>query len=407
MPRTAKRLTTVKVNGLRKAGLFADGDGLYLQITPTGSKSWVFRYKSNGRARDMGLGPISAVNLAQAREKAAECRRQRSEGKDPLEARKAAVAGARAAEAQRTTFREAAEQLLAAHEAGWRNARHRQQWRNSLATYVHPVIGDISVAAVDKALVLKILEPLWRTKPETASRVRGRIERVLVAAKARGQRDGENPARWRGHLDAILPRRSKVQVVQHYPALPYRELPTFMNELRERQGITPRALEFTILTVARTGAAIGTRWAEIDLSEATWTVPASRMKGGKVHVVALSKRAVAILCELSQARIGEFVFPGIKPRHPLSSMAMLMLLRDMRSGLTVHGFRSSFKDWCAEQTSFPNFLSEAALAHVVADKVEAAYRRTDLLERRRELMEAWARFCALGAGKVIPIRRPV
>ena len=253
MPRIAKRLTTVKVNALRKPGLFADGDGLYLQITPTGSKSWVFRYKSNGRARDMGLGPISAVNLAQARQKAAECRQQRSAGKDPLEHVRPPVADARAAVAQRTTFREAAEQLLAAHELGWRNPKHRQQWRNSLANYAYPVIGDISVAAVDKALVLKILEPLWRSKPETATRVRGRIERVLDAAKARGQRDGENPARWRGHLDAVLPRRSKVQTVKHHPALPYKELPAFMSELRERQGLTARALEFTILTIARTG----------------------------------------------------------------------------------------------------------------------------------------------------------
>ncbi len=349
----------------------------------------------------MGLGPISAVNLAQARDKAAECRRQRSEGKDPIEERKAAIAAARAADAQRTTFREAAEQMITAHEAGWRNPKHRQQWRNTLEAYVYPVIGDVSVAAVDKALVLKILEPLWRAKPETASRIRGRIERVLDAAKARGQRDGENPARWRGHLDAALPKRSKVQVVKHHPALPYKELPAFMSELREREGVTPLALEFTILTVARSGEAIGTRSAEIDYEDATWTVPASRMKGGKAHVVALSKRAVAILRELEKTRTGEFVFPGIKPRRPISDMTMLMLLRELRPGLTVHGFRSSFKDWCAEQTSFPNFLSEAALAHVVADKVEAAYRRSDLLERRRKLMEQWATYC----GKVVPLRR--
>ena len=403
MPRAAKRLTTVNVNALREPGLFADGDGLYLQITPTGAKSWVYRYKSNGRARDMGLGPVSAVSLARAREKAADCRRRRSEGKDPLEERRAAAAAGRAAEAQRTTFREAAEQMLGAHEAGWRNPKHRQQWRNSLVNYVYPVIGDISVAAVSKSLVLKILEPLWRTKPETATRVRGRIERVLDAAKVRGQRDGENPARWRGHLDAVLPRRSKVQTVRHHPALPYKELPAFMVDLREREGTTARALEFTILTVARTGEAIGARWDEVDYEQETWTVPASRMKGGKAHVVALSKRAMAILRELSAMRISEFVFPGIRARRPISDMTMLLLLREMRPGVTVHGFRSTFKNWCAEQTSFPNFLSEAALAHVVADRVEAAYRRSDLLERRRQLMKQWASYCT----KVMPMRRRV
>ena len=407
MPRTAKRLTTVKVKALRAPGLFADGDGLYLQITPTGAKSWVFRHKSGGRARDMGLGPISAVNLAQAREKAALCRRQRSEGNDPIEARKAAAAAARAAEAQRTTFREAAEQTLAAHEAGWRNRKHRQQWRNTLATYVYPVIGDISVAAVDKQLVLKVLEPLWRTKPETASRIRGRIERILDAAKARGQRDGENPARWRGHLDAALPKRSKVQSVRHHPALAYRDLPEFMSQLRDLQGVTPRALEFTILTVARTGEAIGARWEEIDLEHQTWAVPGQRMKGGKMHVVALSKCAIAILRELEQIRVGDFVFPGINPRRAISNMTMLMLLRDLRPGITVHGFRSTFKDWAVEQTSFPNFLTEAALAHMVADKVEAAYRRSDLLDRRRKLMDTWSRFCGSESGAVVPLRRRV
>ena len=352
MPRTAKRLTALKVNALRKPGLFADGDGLYLQITPTGAKSWVFRFKANGRARDMGLGPISTVNLAQAREKAADCRRLRSNGKDPIEERKTAQAAARAAEAQRTTFREAAEQMLAAHEVGWRSPKHRHQWRSTLATYVYPVIGDISVAAVDRALVLKIVEPLWRTKPETASRIRGRIERVLDAAKARGQREGENPAAWRGNLDAALPKRSKIQNVRHHPALDYNDLPGFMSELRERQGITPRALEFTILTAARTSESIGARWDELDFENATWTVAASRMKGGrKAHTVPLSRRALSILRELERTRTNEYVFPGIKPGQPISDMTMLTLLQEMRPGVTVHGFRSTFKDWAVEQTS--------------------------------------------------------
>ena len=401
MPRIAKRLTTVKVNALRKPGLFADGDGLYLQITPTGSKSWVFRYKSNGRARDMGLGPISAVNLAQAREKAAECRRQRSEGKDPLEARKAAVADARAAEAQRTTFREAAEQLLAAHEAGWRNPKHRQQWRNSLANYVYPVIGDISVAAVDRHSCSRSWSPCGAASRRPQRGCAGVLSASWTLPRPEGSATARTQRRWRGHLDAVLPRRSKVQTVKHHPALPYKELPAFMSELRERQGLTPRALEFTILTVARTGEVIGARWEEIDYEQQTWAVPASRMKGGRPHVVALSKRAITILRELSVTRASEFVFPGIRPRRPISDMTMLMLLHEMRSGVTVHGFRSSFKDWCTERTAFPDFLSELALAHISGDKVRGAYARSDLLAKRRQLAEQWVQFC----GKIVPMRQ--
>lgn len=249
--------------------------------------------------------------------------------------------------------------------------------------------------------MLKILEPLWRTRLETASRLRGRIDRVLDAARARGQRVGENPCRWRGHLDELLPKRSKVHTVEHHPALPYREMPAFMSELRARDGITPRALEFTILTVARTSEVIAAQWAEIDLDRDVWTVPANRMKSGKPHTVPLSKRAVAILHELETIRLGEFALPGIKRGRHLSNMSMLMLLRSMRPGITVHGFRSTFKDWCAEQTQFPNFVSESALAHVVGDKVEAAYRRTELLDRRRKLMDAWASFCGPPPPKIL------
>lgn len=404
MARATKQLTAVKVSALRTQGLHADGDGLYLQITGTGAKSWIFRFKVNGRARDMGLGPLSSVSLAEARQKAAECRRLRLGGSDPIETRRSQQASERLAEARSTSFREAAEQLIASHERGWRNEKHRQQWRNTLATYAYPVLGDVGVGAVDTGLVLKVLEPLWRTKPETASRLRGRMERILDAARARGQREGENPCRWRGHLDTLLPKRSKVQTVQHHRALPYRELPALMVELRSLDGITPRALEFTILTAARTGEVIGSRWSEIDTDQRTWTVPASRMKGGKPHTVPLSSRAISLLLDLKAIQLSEFVFPGAKRNRHLSNMAMLMLLRSIRPRITVHGFRSAFKDWCAEQTNYPNFVSEAALAHVVADKVEAAYRRSDLIERRRKLMEAWCRYCHPYQANVVQLR---
>jgi integrase len=309
--------------------------------------------------------------------------------------------------AKATTFRECSARYIASHRAGWRNPKHAAQWQATLATYAEPVIGGLSVQAVDTALVLKVLEPIWTVKPETAGRVRGRIESVLDWAKARGYSTGENPARWRGHLDKLLPPRSKVRRAEHHAALPYAELPGFLVSLPQQEGIAARALEFAILTAARTGEVIGARWSEMDLLDKTWTLPAARMKSGREHRVPLSPRALAILKEMQAHRHADdaFVFPGAKPGRPLSNMAFLMLLRRMRrTDLTAHGFRSSFRNWAAERTNFPAEVAEMALAHTVSDKTVAAYNRSDLFDRRRRLMAAWATFCTVPEQKAQRMR---
>jgi integrase len=416
MARTTERLTAVEVTNLKTAGLYPDGAGLYLKITPTGTKSWIFRFKRGKVAHDMGLGPVGTVGLAKARKLASEARRQRLEGLDPIEARKAQRAAKRLAEVRSSTFKQCAEELIASHEAGWRNAKHRQQWRNTLKTYAYPILGDLAIGEIDTDVVLQVLQqkvtvasgetaPLWNAKTETAGRIRGRSETVLSWAKAKGLRDGENVAAWRGHLDRLLPARSKVRRVEHHPALPYAELPELMTRLRDSTSISARALEFTILTAARTGEALGATFDEFDPKAKVWTVPGSRMKGGIGHRVPLSPRAIAIVKEMAEIKISKFVFPGVKSGRPLTDMALLMLLRDLRPGITTHGFRSTFKDWASEMTGFPDFVSEAALAHVSADKVRAAYARSDLFAKRRELMEAWTNFCGRQPAKVLPMRR--
>jgi integrase len=390
--------------------MYADGGGLYLQITERGA-SWIYRYMLNKRAREMGLGPLALFGLSQARAKALDARRLRHEGIDPIEARKAQRMQARLDAARAMTFQQCAAAHINAHRPGWRTSKHAAQWQATLATYAGPVIGALPVQAVDTALVLKVLEPIWIEKPETAGRLRGRIEAVLDWAKARGYRQDENPARWRGHLDKLLPAHSKVRKVEHHAALPYSELPGFLIGLHEQEGISARALEFTILTAARTGEVIGVRWSEIDLINKTWTVPAGRMKAGREHRVPLSTRALAILEEMHAHRHADdgFVFPGGKPGKPLSNMAFLMLLRRMgRDDLTTHGFRSSFRDWVAERTNFPADVAEMALAHAVESKVEAAYRRGDLFEKRRRLMQQWETFCTTGPterGKIISLAK--
>jgi integrase len=347
----------------------------------------------DGKARHMGLGSVEIVSLAKAREMAREKRRQLFDGQDPIEERDLARAATRTNAARSITFKESAEKLIAAQQAGWRNPAHRAQWKSTLAAYAFPVLGDVPASVIDVAMVMKVLEPIWAAKPETASRVRGRIESVLDWAAARGFRSGDNPARWRGHLDKLLPPRSKIAKVKHHAALAYAELPAFMAVLREQEGISPRALEFTILTVARTNEAVRARWSEINLATSMWTVPAGRMKGHREHRVPLSDRAVEILENLP--REGEFVFVGSRAGTPLSNMALLMTLRRMgRGDLTAHGFRSTFKDWATETTAYPVELSEMALAHIVSDKTEAAYRRGDMLEKRRRLMADWAAYCA-------------
>jgi integrase len=407
MARAIGRLSAVALPKL-KAGMHPDGGGLYLQVTRGGAKTWIYRFMLHGRAREMGLGPLHIVSLAEAREKARECRRLRHEGIDPIEARKTRLAEERLAAATTMTFRECAERYIEAHRAGWKNPKHAAQWPSTLAAYAYPVIGELPVQAVDVGLVTKALEPIWRTKPETASRVRGRIESVLDWATVRGYRKGENPARWRGHLDKLLPARGKVRKVEHHPALLYAEMGHYVAALRKQEGAAARALEFLILTATRTGDVIGVRWDEFDLDEKLWTVPAGRMKAGKEHRVPLSGRALAIIegMKAQRANDHEFVFPGGRPCKPLSNMAMLKVLQRMSRGdLTAHGFRSSFRDWVAERTHFPHEVAEMALAHTVSDKAEAAYRRGDLFMKRRQLMEAWAKHCETRkpAGEVIAL----
>jgi integrase len=333
----------------------------------------------------------------------------RHEGIDPIDARDALKAEQRLAEATAMTFRECAEQYIEAHVAGWKNPKHAKQWPSTLETYVYPVFGALPVQAIDVGLVMKVLQPIWQTKPETASRVRGRIESVLDWATARGYRKGENRARWPGHLDNLLPARGKVRKVKHHPALPYADMGDFFAALHKQDGVGARALEFLILTATRTGEVIGARWEEFDIGKRVWTVPADRMKASKEHRVPLSDRALAIIEGMKAERINDhpFVFPGARPDKGLSNMAMLKLLGRMdRDDLTAHGFRSTFRDWAAECTSFATEVAEMALAHTVSDKVEAAYRRGDLVQKRRELMEAWATYCNPETGAENVIRLP-
>ncbi|MBV9636352.1 MAG: integrase arm-type DNA-binding domain-containing protein, partial [Methylobacteriaceae bacterium] len=312
MPRTLGRLTALKISRAATPGMYPDGGGLYLQVTGASARSWIYRFTLNGRPREMGLGSLAALSLSDARAKAAECRRMREDGKDPIDARRAARATDRLAAAKAMTFKDAAKAYIAAHRSAWRNAKHVEQWKNTLATYVDPVFGSLPVPAIDMALVLKALEPMWTSKPETAARVRGRIESILDWATVRGYRQGENPARWRGHLDKVLPAKTKVRKVKHHAALPYGEIPEFMAALRQRDGIAARALEFTILTVARTGDTIGATWDEVDLANRLWTIPAARMKAGREHRVALTARALEIVEEMKATRDPQvsYVFPG-------------------------------------------------------------------------------------------------
>jgi integrase len=394
MARASNKLSAVEVKSIDRKGMYHDGGGLYLQVRAGGAKSWIFRFMLDGRSREMGLGPAHAIPLADARRRAAECRRMRFDGTDPIEARRAEREKKKLDAAKSMTFDACATAYIDAHKAGWRNAKHIDQWSNTLTTYVGPVFGSLPVHAVDVGLIMKALEPIWQTRSETASRLRGRIEAVLDWAAVRGYRKGDNPARWRGHLDKLLPARSKVQRVEHHPALPYDQLADFVAMLRTQEGIAARALEFLILTATRTGEVIGARWDEIDLGEKIWVVPPARMKAGREHRVPLSAAAMAILEEIKKVRESDFVFPGGKKGKPLSNMAMLAVLKRMdRRDLTNHGFRSSFRDWAAERTNFPREVAEMALAHTVADKVEAAYRRGDLFQKRRQMMDGWAGFC--------------
>ncbi|KEO87813.1 integrase [Erythrobacter sp. JL475] len=396
MPRKLHNALTAQSVKHAKPGRHADGGGLYLLVKESGARSWVYRFMLKGKSRDIGLGPAGpgGISLADARDLATALRLKVKAGIDPLEERQRAEAEAKAAEQAAkvagVTFKAMAETHIAANKESWRNAKHRQQWENTLKTYAYPVIGNLPVAAVDTPHVLQILEPIWKEKAETASRLRGRIETVLDSAKARGYRQGENPARWRGHLAQILPARTKLSR-GHHKAMPYDAIPAFLEQLQAREAVAALALEFVILTAARTGEVIGADWSEVDLAKAIWIVPAERMKAGKEHRVPLSLRAVEILEQTKQLG-GKHLFPGAQ-RAKLSGMAMAMLLRRMKQNVTVHGFRSAFRDWAAECTGYSHEVAEMALAHTIGNAVERAYRRGDLFEKRRRLMDDWARFC--------------
>jgi integrase len=401
MKRQGNKLTAAAVRAASKHGLYPDGYGLALQVSDFDSKAWVFRFMIAGRARKMGLGPLNTTSLAKARERAQKARDSLAEGIDPLEARGANRLQNRVEAAKSMTFKQCADAYIKANRSGWKNDKHSAQWSATFnetkrGKRAYPaataVINDLPVSAIDTGLVRKVLEPIWYETPETASRVRGRIERVLAWATVAGYRSGDNPARWTGHLKELLPSRTKLAGVEHHSAIPYRDMPPFMAELRAKHGTSARALEFCILTAARTGEVLGAKWAEIDLDAKVWIIPAERMKAGREHRVPLSDRALSVLEALP--REGDFVFPGQRPDRPIIHTAMLELVHVMRGkSATVHGFRSTFRDWAAEQTAYPHELCEIALAHAVGNKVEAAYRRGDMMEKRRRLMEDWAAYC--------------
>jgi integrase len=397
MAQKIQRLTALAASRLSKPGLYADGAGLYLRVGRNGSRSWTFRFMLNGKAREMGFGGLHKVSLADARQKAGDARLLLSEGQDPLTQRHLndtrRAAAEKAATARSMTFDQCAEAYINTHEASWKNEKHRQQWRNTLATYVSPIFGSIPVQEVDTDHIVKVIEPIWSKKTETARRIRGRIEVILDWAKVRGYRTGENPARWRGHLTHLLPARTKVRQVKHHAALPYDQISSFMAELREVEGTAAAALEFLILTAARTSEVIYARWSEVDLKKRAWVVPPERMKGYREHRVPLSGAAMVVLNRIKGPK-GLYLFPGRTPDMPLSNMALLVTLGRMdRGDITAHGFRSTFRDWAAEQTNFPHEVVEMALAHAVASKTEAAYRRSDLFDNRRRLMDVWATYC--------------
>jgi integrase len=408
LARTLHNLKPITLSRAMKPGYHGDGGGLYLQITSAGAKSWIFRFALAGRRREMGVGSFPSISLAAAREGATKARALVKAGKDPIAVREAERAQERLEAAQGVLWGDAVDQFLDAHTDSWRNKKHRQQWRNTLDAYGTPTLGTLAVGSIGTPEVIKVLEPIWYTKPETASRVRGRVERILDWAKVKGFRTGENPARWRGHLDKIFPAKTKVRKVKHHSAVPIDDLPAVYSRLCQSKGIAAKAVRFAILTATRPGETAGGLWPEVDRKNALWTLPPERMKADKEHRVTLSREALAILDEMAEIRSGKHLFPGHKSKRPLSLTALSKALGAAGGGdATVHGTaRSTFKDWASERTSFPSEVSEMALAHSIGDKVEAAYRRGELLKKRAALMQAWANFLtAESKGKVIPIGR--
>ena len=395
MPRKAAELSPLSISRLKEPGLWAVGGvaGLYLHVNDRGARSWILRVVVGDKRRDMGLGGYPDIGVADARQKAREARLKIEQGIDPILLRKQAKSELMALQATDKTFEQAAGEYIKIHADSWSNDKHRKQWERTLAAYAFPVVGKLSLRHIRQEHILKILEPIWTTKTETATRVRGRIESILDWAKVKGLRTGENPAAWKGHLDHMLPAPTRLKNVEHLAAVPVREMPGFMVKLRQASGTAAQALEFLILTAARSGEVRGITWQEVSLEDALWIVPAERMKMKKEHRVPLSDRAMSIL--KSQPRIDEnpLVFPA--PRgSQMSDATMSAVLKRMNVDATVHGFRSSFRDWCGDYTNYPRDLAEQCLAHGADDPVEAAYRRGDALERRREIMNEWSKFIA-------------
>jgi integrase len=386
-------LTAAKVRTLKRPGDYLDGRGLYLQVRSESSKSWLLKFSLHQRAREMGLGSAFVFSLAEAREKRDALRKLIKQGIDPIEERRANEAARARDAAKAISFREACARYITANRSGWKNIKHAGQWEATLKTYAYPLIGALPVQSIDTALVMKVLDPIWSIKSETASRVRGRIEAVIDTAKARGEYVGENPARWKGHLETLLPKRSKVRKVRNHPALPYSELPAFMQDLQARDGIAAAALKFQILTVSRPGNALGARWSEIDRKAAVWTIAGENMKGDKEHKVPLSAAALAVLDRMKKIKNGgEFVFYSLTNGRPLSDAATGAVLDRMgRTDIVPHGFRSTFRDWAAER-GYADAVAEAALAHSISDAVIAAYKRTTFFELRKKMMDDWAAF---------------
>lgn len=387
-------------------GRHEDGGGLRLVVSKAGTRKWVFRYTFNGKRREMGLGPFPDVGLADARGFAHGARLEVRAGRDPIEARNAQTRAI-------PTFTECAARFIRSHRHGWRNRKHARQWVSTLKTYARPVIGSKKVDTITTEDILTILSSVWKTKTETAKRVQGRIENILDFAAAQGLREAPNPARWRGHLNQLLPRPARVRKVVHHPAMPYLAVPGFLSDLSTREGISPRALAFLILTATRTGETLGATWDEIDLAAALWTIPAERMKARREHRVPLSPQVMSIVNEIPRYAGNPHVFPGARRGRPLSGMSLLQVMRGMGYGaggdkgdFVPHGFRSSFRDWAGEVSSFPSDVCEAALAHVISDKTVAAYHRGDMFEKRRRLMDSWAGYLDRQAGRVTNFRRP-
>jgi integrase len=408
MSKIAKELKAMEVSRLTKPGLhFVGGvSGLALQVVATGARTWILRVSVAGKRRDMGLGGYPSVTLAGSREAARIAREKIKSGIDPIQEKWASRYALAASRASEKTFQQCAEAYITAQAAGWKNAKHASQWQNTLTTYAYPVIGNLLVSAVGQEHVMKIIEPMWTEKTETAARLRGRIESILDWATVRKYRTGDNPARWRGHLDKLLAAPSKVAKVEHLAALPYSTIGSFVSELRKEAGMGARALEFAILTAARSGEVRGATLDEIDLDTGVWTIPAGRMKAGKEHQIPLSEDAKKVIRGIKREPGNNLLFPSPRGKE-LSDMTLTAVLRRMEKPVTAHGFRSTFRDWAGETTAYPREVIEHALAHQLKDKAEAAYARGTLFEKRRRLMNDWAKYCntATEAGMVIPLNK--